>query len=461
MKFAAFFIERPVFAIVLSIAIILFGVVSFTQLGLREYPSVDPPIISVTTTYIGANVDVIETQITEPLEESINGIAGIKSISSTSSDGRSIITVEFELGVDMEDAANDVRDRVSRAIKNLPPDADPPVVVKTDADSDAIIVLAIQSDTRDLLELTDIATNLFKERVQTIEGASEVRIYGEKRYAMKILLNPFKLAAYMLTPADVKTALTEENVELPSGKIEGYEVELSIRTEGRLTTVEEFNNLIIKEYNGGVVRIKDIGEAKLLPENEKTILRGNDLIPQVAIAIMPLPGSNHISIADEFYTRIEQLKLEMPEDLNVQITSDTTVNIRKAVKEVEETVIIAFILVVLVIFIFLRQWRTTFIPVITIPISLIGSFTIMYIAGFTINILTLLGIVLATGLVVDDSIVVLENIFKKIEQGLSPKEAGYEGSREIIFAVISTTITLVTVFFPIVFLQGLTGRLFR
>jgi len=461
MNIASFFINRPVFAIVLSITIILFGIVSFTQLGLREYPSVDPPIISVTTSYIGANVDVIETQITEPLEESINGIAGIKSISSTSSDGKSTITVEFELGVDMEDAANDVRDRVSRAIKNLPPDADPPIVVKADADSDAIIVLAIQSDTRNLMELTDIATNLFKERVQTIDGVSEVRIYGEKRYAMKILLNPLKLAAYMLSPKDIKNALTEQNVELPSGKIEGYEVDLSIRTLGRLSTEEDFNELIIKEYNGGVVRIKDVGVAKLLPENERTILRGNDIIPQVAIAIMPLPGSNHIAIAEEFYKRIEILKLEMPADINTQITQDSTVNIIKAVDEVQETVIIAFVLVVLVIFLFLRQWRTTFIPVITIPISLIGSFTIMYIAGFTINLLTLLGIVLATGLVVDDAIVVLENIYKKIEQGLPPKQAGHEGSKEIIFAVISTTITLVTVFLPIVFLQGLTGRLFR
>jgi len=461
MNIASLSIKRPVLATVLSIIIVLFGVVGFSFLGLREYPSVDPPVVTVSTSYVGANSDVIETQITEPLEESINGIAGIKSLTSVSSDGRSNITVEFDLEVEMETAANDVRDRVSRAIRSLPQDCDPPTVIKSDADADAIIILSIQSDNRNLLELTEIATNVFKERLQTIPGVSEIRIYGEKKYAIRILLDPVKLAAYQLSPLDVKNALLRENVELPSGRIEGYQTELTIRTLGRLSTPEEFNNLIIKESNQSIIKLRDIGEAQLTAENERSILKGNNLIPMVAVAINPQPGSNHIEIADEFYKRVDQLKIDLPKDIVTQITLDNSINIRKGIKEVEETILIAFSLVVLIIFIFLRHWRTTLIPVIAIPISLIGTFFLMYIAGFTINLLTLLGIVLATGLVVDDAIVVLENIYKKIEEGVNPIEAGHKGSQEIIFAIISTTITLAAVFLPIIFLKGLTGRLFR
>lgn len=461
MNIASLSIKRPVLATVLSLIIVIFGVVGFSFLGLREYPSVDPPIVNVSTTYVGANADVIEAQITEPLEESINGIAGIRTLTSTSADGRSSISVEFNLGVDMEAAANDVRDRVSRALRNLPLDADPPVVSKADADSDPIIMLSVQSNTRNLLDLSDIARYVIKERLQTIPGVSEIAIYGEKKYAMKINLDPAKLAAYGLSPADLKNALLRENIELPSGRIEGYQTELTIRTLGRLTTEDDFNNLIIKESDNTVVKVKDVGIALLAPENERSLLRGNGGIPQVALAIMPQPGENHVAIADEFYKRLDRLKQEIPKDIRFDISLDTTQNIRKAISEVEETILIAFSLVVLIIFLFLRQWRTTLIPVIAIPISLIGAFFIMYISGFTINILTLLGIVLATGLVVDDAIVVLENIYKKIEQGMSPLEAGFKGSEEIIFAIISTTITLAIVFLPIIFIQGLTGRLFR
>ena len=428
---------------------------------MREYPSVDPPIITVTTNYIGANADVVESQITEVLEENINGIAGIRSLSSTSADGRSTITVEFELDVDLEAATNDVRDRVSQAVRNLPPDCDPPVVAKTSADSNPIVSMTIQSDQRTLLELSEIANNIFKERLQTIPGVSEIRIWGEKKYSMKLLLDPVKLAGYNLTPLDVRDALNKENVELPTGRIEGYNTELSIRTFGRLTTQEDFNELIIKETDGAVIKLKDIGEAKLLPENERSILRGNGGIPQVAVAITPQPGSNYIDIADEFYNRVDKIKDELPPDLKYEIALDSTLSIRKAIDEVKETLIIAFLLVVLIIFAFLRDWRTTLIPVIAIPISLIGAFFIMYIAGFSINILTLLGIVLATGIVVDDAIVVLENIYAKVEKGTPPLQAAHEGSKEIIFAIISTTVTLAAVFLPIIFLQGLTGRLFR
>ena len=461
MNISSISINRPVLASVISILILLFGIIGYSFLGVREYPSVDPPIITVTTNYIGANADVVESQITEVMEESINGIAGIRSLSSTSSDGRSTITVEFELDVDLEAAANDVRDRVSQSERNLPPDCDPPVVAKSSADSNPIVSMTIQSNEKTLLELSEIANNVFKERLQTIPGVSEIRIWGEKKYSMKLLLDPIKLAGYNLTPADVRDALNRENVELPTGRIEGYATELSIRTFGRLITEDDFNDLIIYETDGSVIKLKDIGQAKLLPENERTILRGNGGIPQVAVAITPQPGSNYIEIADEFYRRVDQIKGELPDDLKYTIALDTTTSIRKAISEVKETLLIAFGLVVLIIFIFLRDWRTTLIPVIAIPISLVGAFFIMYVSGFSINVLTLLGIVLATGIVVDDAIVVLENIYAKVERGMAPHKAAHEGSKEITFAIISTTITLAAVFLPIIFLQGLTGRLFR
>lgn len=454
-------IERPVLTIVLSITIVLFGVIGFTYLGVREYPSVDPPIVTVTTNYQGANADIIESQITEPLEESINSVEGIRTLSSVSSDGRSTITVEFVLGRDMESAANDVRDKVSVAVRNLPPDADPPIVNKSDADAEWIYSLTVQSNKRTLLELTEIGNNLFKERLQTIEGISSIRIWGEKKYAMRLMINPQKLIAYGLTPLDVRNALLSENVELPSGRIEGYNTELTIRTFGRLTTEDEFNNLIISERDGMLVRLRDIGRARLSPENERSILRGNHGIPMIGLAIQPQPGSNYIEIVDEIEARVEQLKTELPDDIFLGVALDTTKNIRKAITEVQETILIAFILVLLVIYFFLRSWRTTLIPVIAIPISLIGSFFVMYAAGFSINILTLLGIVLSVGIVVDDAIVVMENIYAKIEKGMHPIQAAHIGTKEIIFAVISTTVTLVAVFMPIVFLEGFTGRLFR
>jgi multidrug efflux pump len=461
MNIASFFINRPVFASVVSIVIGLFGVVGFTYLGLREYPSVDPPIVTVSTSYVGANADVIETRITEPLEEAINGIAGIRTLSSVSADGRSSITVEFEIEIEMEAAANDVRDRVSGAMNRLPSDCDPPVVVKADANSDAILIMSVRSNDRNLLDLSDLAANVMKERLQTIPGISEIRIYGEKRYAMKLMLNPQQMASYGITPADVRNALARENVELPSGRIEGFQTELTVRTQGRLSTVNEFDNLIVKETGGMLVRLKDVGKALLLPENERTVLKGNGLVPMVALAVIPQPGSNHVQIADEWHKRVEVIKRDLPSDIELQMTLDATLNIRKAIGEVQETIIIAFLLVVIIIFVFLRHWRTTLIPVLAIPISLVGTFFVMYVFGFTVNILTLLGIVLATGLVVDDAIVVMENIYKKIEDGMNPIEAGHKGSKEIIFAIVSTTITLVAVFMPIVFLQGITGRLFR
>jgi multidrug efflux pump len=460
MSLSSISIRRPVLASVMSIVIVLFGIIGYTYLGIREYPSVDPPIITVSTSYTGANADVIESQITEPLEESINGIAGIRTLTSVSRDGRSTIRVEFNIEINLEDAANDVRDRVSRATDTLPPDADPPIVSKADADAIPIVFLNIKSDQRNLLELSDIAQRTFKERVQTITGVSEVWIWGEKRYSMRLWMDPVKLAAFQITPIDVRNALSRENIELPSGRIEGKNTELSIRTLGRLNTVEDFNNLIIKENNGRLVKFNDIGRAELYPANERTLLK-RDGIPMVGIVLVPQPGANQIQIVDEFYKRIEQIKKDLPADIELGIGFDVTEYIRDSITEVEQTVFLAFALVIIIIFLFLRDWRTTLIPIIVIPISLIGTFFIMYLAGYSINVLTLLGIVLAIGIVVDDAIVVLENIYKKIEAGMNPVQAGLKGTNEIFFAVVSTTVALAAVFLPIMFLEGLTGRLFR
>ncbi|WP_375579265.1 efflux RND transporter permease subunit [Marivirga tractuosa] len=453
-------IQRPVLAIVLSLVILIFGFIGFNFLGVREYPSVDPPIITVTTDYAGANADVIESQITEPLEEAVNGIAGIRTITSTSAEGRSRITIEFNLSEDLEAAANDVRDKVSGARRRLPEDAEPPTVNKADADSDPIVFLNINSEERSLLELSAIAENTFKERLQTISGVSEVRIWGEKRYAMRLWMDPIKLAAYQLTPLDVLNALESQNVELPSGSIEGDMIELVVKTQGQLTSEKDFNDLIVAESDNSFVRFSDIGYAELGPLNMRTVLK-RDGIPMVGVVLIPQPGSNSIDIVDEFYKRVDNIKKDLPEDINLGIGFDQTEYIRESINEVQQTIIIAFLLVIFIIFAFLRDWRTTVIPIATIPVALIGTFFVMYLAGFSINVLTLLGIVLAIGLVVDDAIVVLENIYTKVEDGMEPMEAAKKGAIEIFFAVIATTVALVAVFMPVIFLEGITGRLFR
>ena len=461
MNISELSLRRPVLAMVLSIIIILFGVIGFKFLGIRDYPAIDPPNISVRTSYAGANADIIESQITEPLEQAINGIAGVKNITSSSSQGTSSINVEFELGGDLESAANDVRDKVSQAIRSLPADLDaPPVVAKADASSDAIISMTVQSNTRNQLEVTEYANNNLLDRLQTIPGVSGIQIWGEKRYAMRIWFNSSKLSAYGLTTNDVQNALLTQNVELPSGKISGDATELSVRTFGKLNTEEEFNNVIIKNINGTDVKLKDIGEAVLGPENEETVLKESG-VPMIALALVPQPGSNYIAISDEFYKRYELIKKEVPADIKLDIALDQTKFIKRSISEVKETLIIAIALVVLIIFLFFRDWIIALRPLIDIPVSLIGAFFIMYLCGFTINVLTLLAIVLATGLVVDDGIVVTENIFKKMEQGMNKWQAAKEGSKEIYFAVISTSITLAIVFLPIIFLQGFVGRLFR
>jgi multidrug efflux pump len=461
MNISELSLRRPVLAIVLNLVIVLFGAIGFKFLGVRDYPAIDPPNISVRTSYGGANPDIIETQITEPLEKSINGIAGIKNITSSSSAGSSNINVEFNLGIDLEAAANDVRDKVSQATRSLPTDLEaPPVVSKADASSDAILSMTVQSDTRNQLQITEWANNVLLERLQTIDGVSGIQIWGEKRYAMRIWFKPEKLTAYALTPTDVQNALLKENVELPAGKISGNATELSVRTFGKLNTEEEFNNVTVKNVNGSNIRIRDIGEAVLGPENEESQLRESG-IPMIALAIIPQPGSNYVSISNEFYKRYEEIKKEMPADIKLNIALDQTKFIKKSISEVKDTLMISLGLVILIIYLFFRDWLIALRPLIDIPVSLIGAFFIMYLCGFTINVLTLLAIVLATGLEVDDGIVVTENIYKRMEAGMNKWQAAKEGSKEIYFAVIATSITLAFVFLPIIFLEGFVGRLFR
>ena len=460
MNISELSIRRPVLATVFTLIILIFGTIGYLYLGVREFPSVDNPIISVSCSYPGANADVIENQITEPLEQNINGIPGIRSLTSVSQQGNCRITVEFELSVDLETAANDVRDKVSRAQRYLPRDCDPPTVSKADADARPILMVAIQSDKRSLLELSEIADLTVKEQLQTIPEVSSVQIWGEKRYCMRLWLDPIKMAGYGITPMDVKQALDRENVELPSGSIEGNTVELSIRTMGQMHSTEEFNDLIVKSTGNSTIRLSDIGRAELSPRDLKSYMKMNG-VPMVGVVVVPQPGANHINIADAVHERMEVMKKDLPEDVKYDYGFDNTRFIRASISEVKQTVYEAFALVIIIIFLFLRDWRVTLVPCIVIPVSLIGAFFIMYVCGFSINVLSMLAIVLAVGLVVDDAIVMTENIYIRIERGMKPLEAGIDGAREIFFAVISTTITLVAVFVPIVFMEGNTGRLFR
>lgn len=460
MNISELSIRRPVLATVMTVIILLFGIIGYFYLGVREYPSVDNPIISVQCSYAGANADVIENQITEPLEQNINGIPGIRSLTSVSQQGSCRITVEFELSVDLETAANDVRDKVSRAQRYLPRDCDPPTVSKADADASPILMVALQSAKRPLLELSEIADLTVKEQLQTIPDVSSVSIWGEKKYSMRLWLDPIKMAGYGITPMDVKNAIDNENVELPSGSIEGNTIELEIRTMGLMNTAKMFDDLIVKHDGNQIIRFSDIGRAELGAADIKSYMKMNG-VPMVGVVVIPQPGANHINIANAVYERMENMKKDLPDDVHYSYGFDNTKFIRASISEVEKTVYEAFVLVIIIIFLFLRDWRVTLIPCIVIPVSLIGAFFVMYLMGFSINVLTMLAVVLAVGLVVDDAIVMTENIYIRIEQGMPPVQAGIEGSKEIFFAVVSTTITLVAVFFPIVFMEGTTGRLFR
>ena len=461
MSLSTISIKRPVLTIVMNLILILFGIIGYTFLGVREFPSIDPAQISVRTNYAGANADIIESQITEPLEKSINSIDGIRNISSSSNQGSSNITIEFNLSKNLEEAANDVRDKVSQALRSLPQDIDaPPVVSKADADSEPILTMTMQSATKNVLELSDYAENVIAQRLQTIPGVSSVQIWGQKKFAMRLWIDPVKLASYGLTVLDVRSALTTQNVELPSGKLTGANTELAIKTIGNLATEEEFSNIIIRSDNNRIVRFSDVGKAALEAENFETKMSDSGF-PMVSLAVIPQPGTNYLEIADQFYKEYDRLQNELPEGFELNIAIDNTQFVKKAVLEVVETLLIAIVLVVLIIYLFFRNWSIAFRPLIDIPVSLIATFFIMYLCGFSINVLTLLAIVLATGLVVDDGIVVTENIFKKVEEGMSPIQAAIKGSNEIFFAVISISITLAAVFLPVIFLEGFVGRLFR
>ncbi len=454
-------VRRPVLTIVMNLIIMLFGIIGYTFLGVREFPSIDPPVITVKTSYTGANADVVESQITEPLEKAINGIDGIRSISSASNQGNSTITVEFNLGANLEAAANDVRDKVSQAVRDLPQDIDAlPQVSKADANSDAILSLTVQSNTRSQLDVSDYAENVIGERLQTIPGVSSLQIWGQKKYAMRLRLDPRRMASLGVTPSEIQAALGRQNIELPGGKISGNKTELTVNTVGRLKSPDDFNNMIIKSNGTDIVRFSDLGFAELGTENEESILRQSGT-PMIGLALVPLPGANYLEIADEFYRRIEDIKKDVPDDIQLGVAMDNTRFIRQSVVEVQETLLIAIVLVILIIYLFFRDWLIALRPLVDIPVSLLATFFLMYLLGYSINVLTLLAVVLATGLVVDDGIVVTENIYKKIEKGMSPIEAAIKGSSEIFFAIISTTATLIVVFMPVIFLEGFVGRLFQ
>ncbi|MEX0660214.1 MAG: efflux RND transporter permease subunit [Balneolaceae bacterium] len=459
-KISSLSIRRPVFAWVMSIVIVIFGIIAYYDLGVREYPVVDPPIITVTVSYTGASSDVVEREITEPLEDQINAVSGIRTLSSVSMEGRAEIRIEFDINIDIEVAANDVRDRVSRALGDLPDDANPPSVRKEDADSAPIILLNVSSEVRDRMELTQIARNTFRERLRTIDGVSILSVYGQQRPTIRLWMEPNKMAAYDITPSDIRDALDADNVELPSGVIEGDDTELTLRTVGRMSEIEEFENLILREEDGNIIRFLDVGRVEMESRDDREILK-REGEPMIALAAIPQPGSNQIATVDEIYNRVQQIQDDLPSDVKVELGFDSTEYIRESISEVQKTLITAFVLVVIIIFLFLRDVRTTIIPVIVVPITIIGSFFVMYIAGFTINTLTLLALILAIGLVVDDAIIVLENIYAKMEQGLPVIGAGIIGTQEIFFAVISTSLALVSVFTPILFMEGVTGSLFR
>lgn len=459
MNLPSLAIRRPVLTCVLSIFILLLGLIGMHQVGVREYPAIDPPLISVSATYAGASADVVERQIVEPLEQSLNGIDGIRSIVSQSSDGSARVSVEFQLGVDLERAANDVRDRVSRARSNLPDSLDPPVVSKADANNSPIVLLTVQSPTRSLLGVSEEAERI-QELLQTIPGVAEVDIWGERKYAMRIRVDPGKLAALGLTVADVRSALRLENADLPAGSLEGKTTMLSVQLKTGLSSVEDFRKMVVRSKGGATIHLGDVADVRMGAENEKNLLHCNGQ-PMAGLSILAQPGADQIAISDEVNKRVGKISRTLPPDIKIGTVYDNTRFVRKALSEVRETILTAFLLVVLVIFAFLRDWRTTLIPVLAVPISLVGVFFPVWIFGFSINVLTLLGVVLAIGLVVDDTIVVLENIYSKVERGIPRHQAALAGVQEIFAAVVSTTLVLASVFTPLLFMSGFTGKLFR
>lgn len=452
-------IRRPVLATVMSLLLVLIGIISYQRLTVREYPNIDAPIVSVRTVYTGASAPVIESQVTRPLEDTLSGIEGIKTIKSVSREEVSQITVEFIRTRDPDAAASDVRDRVSRARGRLPDDVDEPVVAKIEADAQAIIWIAFSSDHHDQLEITDYASRIVKDRLQTLPGVASVIIGGERRFAMRIWLDRDRLAAYQLTPQDVEDALRSQNLEIPSGRIESDQREFTVLTETDLRTPEQFNRIIIREVAGYPVRLSDVGNAEIGPADERNAVRVNGN-QAVGLGVVKQSTANTLTVGQAVKEELPKIVAALPEGMQLKVAFDQSVFIEKSIDAVFTTMLEALVLVMLVIFLFLRTLRATLIPFVTIPVSLIGACIFLYAIGFSINILTLLGLVLAIGLVVDDAIVMLENIQRRIEHGMAPLAAALEGSKEIAFAVIAMTLTLVAVFTPLAFATGNTGRLF-
>ncbi|MCB0263989.1 MAG: efflux RND transporter permease subunit [Calditrichaeota bacterium] len=460
MKISDLSIKRPVLASVMSLTILLFGIISFTRLPVREYPDIDPPIISVVTFYRGASPSVVETEITNILEEQFATLEGVKTLTSSSQEQGSVITIEFELNRDVDEAANDVRDRVSRIRGQLPREVDDPVISKVDANAQAIVWLALSSDRHSGLELSDIADRVLKERIQRLPGVGSVIIGGERRYAMRIWLNPLRMAAFNLTTQDVEAAIRRENAEIPGGRVEGAEREFAVRTRGELNTPEEFANIIVSQNEGDRVRLGDVADVQVGAEDERSLARFNGR-PAVGLGIVKQSKASTVDVADVVRATLDELRASMPEGIQLDVAFDSSIFIKDSINEVAETILIAMVLVILVVLAFLKSFRATLIPTVAIPISIIGAFVSAFFFGFTINILTLLALVLAIGLVVDDAIVVLENIYRHMEMGKDRWQAALDGTREIGFAVLATTISLVAVFVPVAFLTGSVGRLFN
>ena len=460
MKLSEICIQRPVFATVLSLIIVLIGAVSYTRLSVREYPRIDTPVVTVETRYLGASAEVIETQITKPLEDSLAGIDSIDVITSISRAEQSQITVTFRLEKDADSAAADVRDRVSRVRAKLPKSVDEPVIAKVEADANPIIWLSFSSPTRSALEVSDIANRVVKPRLQVLPGAADVRINGERKYAMRIWIDRDRLAAYGLTPADVESAIGQQNVELPAGRVESQQREFTVTARTDLNRPDEFGAIIIKQVRGYPVRLRDVGRVEVDAASVRSSVRFNGE-SAVAIGVIRQATANPLTLAEAVRDSVPILNAELAaEGVQVNVSYDSTVFIDRSIEAVFKTIVEAIILVAVVIFFFLHSARASMIPLVTIPVSLIGTFTLMLIAGFSINTLTLLALVLAIGLVVDDAIVVLENIFRHIEEGMKPVEAAFQGIREIGFAVVAMTLTLAAVYAPVAFTTGRIGRLF-
>jgi len=456
---ASISVRRPALALVMALIIIILGALAALDLGVRELPAVEPAQVTVTTQYGGADADVIENQLTEPLEAEINSVEGIDEIDSVSRRGRSTISIEFERDVEMERAANDVRDAASGARNQLPADADPPNIEKADAEGRPIIWIRVTSEERDVLELTEIADNRVKDRLETIRGVSSVSLWGGDTYAMRLWLNPTLMSSHGVTAHDVSRALDEQNLEIPSGRIDGDTVELSVKAPSRLETPEDFEQLVLRRDGDTLIKLEDVGAAEYGPVDLQEVMRSEGE-PAMMAVLNPQAGANQIDIVDEARDRLGPIQDNLPDDVEAEVVFDGTNYIRDSIDEVQFTLLLAMLIVIGVIFIFLGDWRTTLVPVLVIPVAIVGAFAVMAAAGFSINVLTLLALVLAMGIVVDDAIVVIENVYSKIEEGMSPRVAAVVGTREVFFAIVATTLSLVVVFVPILFMGGVTGELF-